>query len=124
MVGGNATCKVPGMMKDHAIRTHANRALATGKRYLGRLLGLPKPPQTTTVYQEMHLGAGVGLTASLAYACAAGAPATVLSFAALVGYCAGTVIGLLLWIGSADFPEDPVVPPARGQERDVSARRR
>jgi len=106
------------MMKDHATQTHAKRALAAGKRYFGRLLGLPRPPQTT-VYQEMHLGAGIGLTASLAYACAAGAPAAMLSFAALVGYCAGTVIGLLLWIGSAELPEDPVVPPARGQERDA-----
>lgn len=123
MAGGNAACKLPGMMKHHTTRTCASRALAAGERYFGRLRSFTKPRQAT-VYQDMHLGAGVGLAACLVYACAAGVPAAMLPVAALVGYCAGTVIGLVLWIGSADLPEDPIVPPARGQGWDAPALRR
>lgn len=110
------------MMKDHALqnllRTRLRRASVAAERYFGPLSG----PRQATVYQEMHLGSAVGVSASLAYACAFGAPALLLLPAALAGYCAGAVIGLLIWNSSADLPEDPVLPPARSQERYARAR--
>jgi hypothetical protein len=110
------------MMKNYPTQTHASRVLAASERYFGPLRSSSEPRQAT-VYQEMNLGAAVGLMACLAYACAAGAPAAMLSFAALVGFCAGAVMGLVLWSSSADLPEDPVLPPAPGQERIAPARR-
>jgi len=103
-------------MKHHTLRNSMARAWAIGERYLGPLRGFSEP-RRATVYQEMNLGAGVGLTVSAASACAAGVPAVVLLAAALLGFCVGAVIGLLLWSSSTDLPTDPVMPPAPGQER-------
>jgi hypothetical protein len=108
------------MMKDHSIRKLVERVLAAAEGYFGPLQDSSGPRQAT-VYQEMHLGAAVGLVASVTCVCAVGASALVSLAAAPVGFCAGAVIGLMLWNSSADLPEDPVLPPARGQERRPTA---
>ena len=89
------------------------RALAACERYVGPLA--ERESRRATVYQEMNLGAVVGLVACLAYACLAGAPVLVFLAAVPVGFCIGSVIGLMLWNSSADLPGDPVLPPARGR---------
>lgn len=39
------------------------------------------------------------------------------------GSCVGALIGLLLWAGSPDAPEEPVLPPSPGQARDRESRK-
>jgi hypothetical protein len=55
---------------------------------------------------------------------ALGVPAEFALFAAGLGLGAGGVIGLLIWIGSTTLPDDPVLPPAPGQDREPPRRRR
>lgn len=86
------------------------------ERCFGPLTGHPGP-RRGSVYQEMRLGAAVGLLACLGYAGLGGASVPLVLLAGVLGLGIGGVIGLLLWGGSSDFPDDPVLPPARGQER-------
>jgi len=78
--------------------------------------------QAASLWQELTTGAVVGVFACLALTWALGVPAEFALFAAVLGVCAGGVIGLLIWIGSATLPDDPVLPPAPGQEREPPRR--
>lgn len=66
-------------------------------------------------YDEMCRSALVGCGAALAIA--SGLPPPSVLAAAIAGFCAGSIIGLLLWSASPSLPEDPVLPPAPGQGR-------
>lgn len=92
--------------------------LLTGERVFRRSRSAPPEPP---LYQEMKRSARVGLGACLAYALILSAPVAVLVSATVLGYCSGAVVGLVLWNGSAGLPEDPVLPPAPGQERYAPA---
>jgi len=65
----------------------------------------------------MLLGAAIGLVASLALAWLAGGSFLGFHVALFWGSCVGALIGLLLWAGSPDAPEDRVQPPSPGQAR-------
>lgn len=80
-----------------------------------RLAGKPAPDASAG--EEMHGGALVGAPVCAAVAALlSGSPAFLL-WGAASGAVLGALIGLLLWLGGDGPPEDPVVPPARGQAR-------
>ncbi|ANQ84997.1 hypothetical protein dqs_1959 [Azoarcus olearius] len=67
------------------------------------------------LYAEMSRGAIVGCVAAALIALEF--PAAGMVGMAMAGFCIGSVIGLLLFTSTAVLPEDPVLPPAPGQER-------
>jgi hypothetical protein len=67
------------------------------------------------VYEEMLRGALVGLSASIFMTW--NLPLLGTFGAAVAGLWFGSVIGLVLWSGSASLPKDRVLPPAPGQGR-------
>lgn len=79
------------------------------------------PRAALTAYGEMLCGALVGLVAGAVLAAPLAAAGGLIVAAALAGFCAGAVIGLVLWSGSADLPEDPVIPPHPSQRRERPA---
>lgn len=87
-----------------------------------------RPAAAASLYQEMVRGAAIGVIACLILIWIAGA--SPLSFAGAVVWNSGfgALIGMLLWIGSAGEPEQPVVPPspeqARGGKSDKPTLRR
>lgn len=103
-------------MMNPTLRNPLSRMFLAAERIFGPLRHSPAPRQAS-VYQEMNLGAAVAVAACVGYTCIAGASALVTLSVVPFGFCAGSVIGLLLWHSSGEFPEDPVLPPARGQER-------
>lgn len=81
--------------------------------------GQSVPPATGLgVSQEILRGMAIGVIACLTLVWLAGASALSYVAAVVWGSCFGALIGMLLWIGSAEAPEDPVLPPAPGQARD------
>lgn len=80
--------------------------------------GQSVPPATgVSVSREIMRGMAIGVIACLALVWLAGASALSYVAAVVWGSCFGALIGMLLWIGSAEAPEDPVLPPAPGQAR-------
>lgn len=78
-----------------------------------------RPATARTVHQEVLQGMAIGLMACLFFAWVGGGSFLVFQFAAVWGSCFGALIGLVLWAGSVDLPEDTVPPPAKGQERET-----
>jgi hypothetical protein len=66
---------------------------------------------------EIVRGAAIGIVACLILTWLTGGSS--LSFVAAViwGSSIGALIGMLLWIGSVDLPEEPILPPPPGQAR-------
>lgn len=77
----------------------------------------PQSSSAVPVHQEILRGAAIGVLACLCLVWLAGG--SPLSFVAAVvwGSSLGALIGMLLWIGSATAPEEPISPPAPGQGR-------
>lgn len=84
-------------------------------------------PAEMTVHQEIFRGATIGMIACLVMVGLAGATPFGALVAVIWGSCFGALIGLLLWVGSAAMPEEPVVPPsprqARGEPSDKPRQR-
>ena len=66
------------------------------------------------------LGGLVGLLSGGTFATALGATGGLMAFGAALGLVAGLIAGMLVWLETADLPEDPippVQPPGRGTPR-------
>lgn len=110
-------------MKPSAARLLASR-LVQVYRCLARFLGRRTQ---TSIYEDMEQGAAIGFLAAafLAVFLSAGSiSAAMLVFFLSLGIFAGGVIGAIVWIGSVDLPEDPVLAPPPSQARSKAVRRR
>jgi hypothetical protein len=99
----------------HYMRRQASRI---GRMY--RRLRGPRPgAERATIYGEMETGAVTGFFActalALFFAPELQLSAAMLIFFSFLGIGVGAVIGAILWIGSAELPEDAVRAPAPGQ---------
>lgn len=61
---------------------------------------------------EVRRGASVGCVGGTALVVVTGGSLALLPLAVMGGSAAGALIGLLLWCGSAEEHQDPVVPPS------------
>lgn len=86
--------------------------LRTLARSLWRRLRLQ---QATSAHEEVVSGALIGWAACIVFSW--GWPPLLMAASALCGLCVGAVIGLILWSGSQETPEEQIVPPARGEKR-------
>lgn len=80
-----------------------------------------------SIYEDMEIGAVTGFfacTAMAFYFIPDSLSAALLISISLLGLFVGAVIGAVLWIGSAELPEDKIRAPAPGQGRFVTERRR
>lgn len=91
------------------VKLFLQRALRQLRRFAG-------PQPLGTISEEMYRGMLVGFPACMLIALFCGWPQA-LVWAAFIGAFTGAVIGLLLWIGAASLPEDPVLPPGRNDSR-------
>lgn len=114
---------------DYRRRSSAATADAAGRRVPGVLgvltraalavRGRQAPPASGLgVEEEMLHGAAIGLVVCLVLAWLSGGSLLSVRVALFWGSCVGALIGLLLWAGSPDAPEDPVLPPSPGQGRE------
>lgn len=114
---GHAVCCAIGMKQAirrllYALRSKALSSLSNGWRKLR------KQPETS-VYEEIGTGALIGWGACIVLSWTF--PPLVVAVIALCGLCVGAVIGLLLWIGSANLPEEGIEPPLeRGRRPEKS----
>lgn len=95
------------------------RASRLGQAYR-RLRARNSKPARASLPEEMEMGAVIGFFAATALAlhfAADGLSAALLVFVSALGIFVGAVIGAILWIGSAQLPEDAVRAPAPGQGR-------
>lgn len=128
---GRRATNPPSVIADCRRRSSAAKADTTGLRILGILARAASavPDRSTppasghTVDQEILRGAAIGLVACLALAWLSGGSYLSFHIALFWGSCVGALIGLLLWVGSPDAPEDPVVPPSPGQARGRESRK-
>jgi hypothetical protein len=92
-----------------------------------RLRGPLPSAERTTIYEDMETGAVTGFfacTALALYLAPGDLSAAILISLSFLGLFVGATIGAILWIGSAELPEDAVRAPAPGQGRSDSGRRR
>jgi len=72
---------------------------------------------------QVALGASVGFACGGTFAILLGASGPTVAFGGVLGIATGFVAGTLLWIGSADLPEEPIPPVrARSEAHRRSAR--
>lgn len=64
-----------------------------------------------SVAEKMHRGSLIGLVVCLLCAIAIGGHSAPALWAGLLGAAVGALIGLLLWLGSDHFAEQPIPPP-------------
>lgn len=108
---GHAACHTAGMKEPIRQLLRAMRSKArTARGNEGR-----RKPQDTNVYQEIGTGALIGWGACILVSW--NFSPLVGAVIALGGLCSGAVIGLLLWIGSAELPEERIAPPAERERR-------
>jgi hypothetical protein len=94
----------------------ARRPVARGAaRFLLRG-GMRRSP--TSLEDEALLGGLVGVLSGASFAAALGAAGGMLAFGASLGLAAGFVAGILVWLETAELPEEPI-PPAPPGERDA-----
>lgn len=115
-------------------RCHARRqSPADGPRPSARGADLAtarraRPAAAASVSQEILRGAAIGVVASLALVWLTGGSPLGLLAAVIWSSCFGALIGILLWVGSVEAPEDPVLPPSpeqlRGEKPPKPSRRR
>jgi hypothetical protein len=65
---------------------------------------------------DTMLGGFVGVLSGATFAVALGAEGAMVAFGATLGLLGGFVAGLLVWLETADLPEDPI-PPERHDRR-------
>ena len=80
---------------------------------------VPRSPGAR-LQNQAALGASVGLACGGTFAIFLGASGPTVAFGAVLGIATGFVVGMLLWIGSADLPEDPI-PPVRARNGERRA---
>jgi len=68
-------------------------------------------------HQEIVRGAAIGVVACLILTWLTGGSSLSFVAAMIWGSSVGMLIGVLLWIGSGDLPEEPILPPPPGQAR-------
>lgn len=68
------------------------------------------PCQTSRLHREVLVGGAVGMVAGAVFAYQFGAAAGMVVFAILLGCATGAVIGVLLWVSTAEFPEAAIPP--------------
>ena len=73
-------------------------------------------------HEQVLLGSGVGLACGGTFAVLLGLPAGMVVFGAALGVATGFVTGLLLWISTADLPEEPIPPVRTGDDRGARKR--
>jgi len=72
--------------------------------------------QPSDLNRDALLGGAVGMLSGTTFAVALGAEGGVLAFGATLGLCSGLVAGVLVWLETADLPEDRI-PPVRHDRR-------
>jgi hypothetical protein len=73
-------------------------------------------PNRSSLNSDTMLGGSVGMLSGATFAIALGAEGGMVAFGATLGLLGGFVAGLLLWLETADLPEDPI-PPVRHDRR-------
>jgi hypothetical protein len=68
---------------------------------------------------QVLLGGSIGMASGGMLALLLGTTGPMVAFGAVLGIFTGLVAGLLLWIGSADLPEDPILPVHAGDRRQA-----
>ncbi|MGE5469813.1 MAG: hypothetical protein ACM3X0_03330 [Bacteroidota bacterium] len=86
--------------------------------------GSAKPTVPISERDEILQGSLIGVAACLIFAWLADAPFLWFEMATIWGACVGALIGLVLWAGSVELPEEEVLPPAPEQERKERPRHR
>ena len=74
------------------------------------------------MHDYVLLGGGIGMACGGTFALLLGASGPMVAFGAVLGIATGFVSGLLLWIGSADLPEEPIPPVRRRRTRAIPIR--
>ena len=75
-----------------------------------------------SVHDQVLVGAGVGMACGGTFAILLGGTAPMVAFGAVLGIATGFVCGLLMWVGSAAFPEEPIPAVSRRRTRAVAVR--
>ena len=65
---------------------------------------------------DTMLGGAVGMLSGATFAVALGGEGGMVAFGATLGLLSGCVAGVLVWLETADLPEDPI-PPERYDRR-------
>jgi hypothetical protein len=65
---------------------------------------------------DTMLGGFIGMLSGGTFAVALGAGVSMVAFGAALGLLSGFVAGVLVWLETADLPEDPI-PPVRHDRR-------
>jgi len=86
------------------MQTWAKRAARGGRRAYGA--------HADSLHQEVLRGGALGACAGALFASALSGDTVALLFGSALGGSGGLILGLLVWIGSADLPEAPI-PPVR-----------
>jgi hypothetical protein len=87
------------------------------REHRGALRGLAGLPD------QMLLGAIVGFVAGGAFGWSLGGAPAAIAFGAALGLFSGLIIGLVLWVGSDAFPEEPIPTVREARSRDRPAER-
>jgi hypothetical protein len=66
--------------------------------------------------RDTMLGGGVGMLSGATFAVALGADVGMVAFGGTLGLFSGLVAGVLIWLETADLPEDRI-PPVRHDRR-------
>ena len=66
--------------------------------------------------RDTMLGGAVGMLSGATFAVALGADGGMVAFGGALGLCTGLVAGVLVWLETADLPEDRI-PPVRQDGR-------
>lgn len=75
------------------------------------------PASPHTVYEDMRMGAAVGVLAGFTLSWVAEGSLLLFQFLVVFGAGIGAIGGLMLWIGSLVQPEEKIIPPRSGQRR-------
>lgn len=112
----------------HPAEVDCPRPAALGAALASARRARPVRSAATSVSQEILRSASIGVVASLALVWLTGGSPLGLLAAVIWSSCFGALIGILLWVGSVEAPEDPVLPPSpeqlRGEKPPKPSRRR
>ena len=77
-------------------------------------LGMRRQP--SDLHRDTMLGGAVGMLSGTTFAVALGAAGGMVAFGAALGLFSGLVVGVLVWLETADLPEE-AIPPVRHDRR-------
>lgn len=78
----------------------------------------PRRQPSPALEWEVARGAAFGAVAAPTLTHALGAPSAGVALAGVAGALLGGVVGLLVWVGTANLPEDRIPAPRRSRPRD------